>query len=306
MYLPQPLTPKFLQKRTWFITGVDRFPWLGGQFWECRLELDPGDRWQPAPDSSWHRCSLLHSACCCGRVWAFPGMRWDFSCWADTGRRVVVHLCPGKTTGPSSTDGACLRRGRDLQLPIDDPGSVAGRDPVYTRACHRVPDHHGFDRADHPAHPCLCTAPGCGRASLRRSGTGTLGMLDIIPLVLGFAATNCYLVAEADSGEAVVIDPAWEGQTILSTAKKRGWRIGQFWYTHAHFDHFGGAAELAEGLHSFNRPRGKGANPGGFPCSGKGFVAKRGRCTVVWNAHPARTGANNPAIPQPDPAPGKY
>ncbi len=73
-------------------------------------------------------------------------------------------------------------------------------------------------------------------------------MLDIVPLVLGFAATNCYLIAETESGEAVVIDPAWEGQTILSTAKKRGWRIGQFWYTHAHFDHFGGAAELAEGL----------------------------------------------------------
>jgi hydroxyacylglutathione hydrolase len=73
-------------------------------------------------------------------------------------------------------------------------------------------------------------------------------MLEIVTLVLGFAATNCYLVADTESGEAVVIDPAWDGQTILSTAKKRGWRIGQFWYTHTHFDHFGGAAELTEAL----------------------------------------------------------
>jgi hydroxyacylglutathione hydrolase len=79
-------------------------------------------------------------------------------------------------------------------------------------------------------------------------------MLEIVPLVLGFAATNCYLVAEAESGEVVVVDPAWEGQTILSTAMKRGWRIGQFWYTHAHFDHFGGAAELAEALHASTVP----------------------------------------------------
>jgi hydroxyacylglutathione hydrolase len=79
-------------------------------------------------------------------------------------------------------------------------------------------------------------------------------MLEIVTLVLGFAATNCYLVAEAESGEAVVIDPAWDGQAILSTAKKRGWRIGQFWYTHAHFDHFGAAADLAEAIQGSTGP----------------------------------------------------
>jgi glyoxylase-like metal-dependent hydrolase (beta-lactamase superfamily II) len=73
-------------------------------------------------------------------------------------------------------------------------------------------------------------------------------MLEIVTLVLGFAATNCYLIAEAVSGEAVVIDPAWDGHAILSAAQKRGWKIGQFWYTHAHFDHFGASAELAEAL----------------------------------------------------------
>ncbi len=45
-----------------------------------------------------------------------------------------------------------------------------------------------------------------------------------------------------------MIDPAWDGQVILAEAQKRGWKIGQLWYTHAHFDHFGGAAEIAEAL----------------------------------------------------------
>ena len=79
-------------------------------------------------------------------------------------------------------------------------------------------------------------------------------MLEIVPLVLGFASTNCYLIAEAASGEAAVIDPAWDGRAILSEAEKRGWRIGQFWYTHAHFDHFGAAAELAEALQASAAP----------------------------------------------------
>jgi glyoxylase-like metal-dependent hydrolase (beta-lactamase superfamily II) len=73
-------------------------------------------------------------------------------------------------------------------------------------------------------------------------------MLEIIPLILGPVSTNCYLVADPDSGDAAVIDPAWDGHLILAGAQKRGWNIGQLWYTHAHFDHFGGAAEIAKAL----------------------------------------------------------
>jgi hydroxyacylglutathione hydrolase len=75
-----------------------------------------------------------------------------------------------------------------------------------------------------------------------------LTMLEIIPLVLGLVSTNCYLIADPDSGEAAVVDPAWDGQLILAEARKRGWKIGQLWYTHAHFDHFGGAAGIVEEL----------------------------------------------------------
>jgi len=73
-------------------------------------------------------------------------------------------------------------------------------------------------------------------------------MLEILNLTLGPVSTNAYLVADSETNAAAVIDPAWDGDVILAAANKRGWKIGQLWYTHAHFDHFGGAAELARSL----------------------------------------------------------
>jgi glyoxylase-like metal-dependent hydrolase (beta-lactamase superfamily II) len=73
-------------------------------------------------------------------------------------------------------------------------------------------------------------------------------MLEIVSFTLGPAQTNAYLVADPETKEAVVIDPAWDGHIILAEAQKRGWRIGHLWYTHAHFDHIGGAAEIADAL----------------------------------------------------------
>ena len=73
-------------------------------------------------------------------------------------------------------------------------------------------------------------------------------MLEIVSFTLGPAQTNAYLVADSETKEAAVIDPAWEGQLILAEAQKRGWRIAHLWYTHAHFDHIGGAAAIADAL----------------------------------------------------------
>jgi glyoxylase-like metal-dependent hydrolase (beta-lactamase superfamily II) len=73
-------------------------------------------------------------------------------------------------------------------------------------------------------------------------------MLKIVSFTLGPAVTNAYLVADSETGEAVVIDPAWDGDVILAEAEKRGWRIAHMWYTHAHFDHIGGAGAIADAL----------------------------------------------------------
>jgi glyoxylase-like metal-dependent hydrolase (beta-lactamase superfamily II) len=73
-------------------------------------------------------------------------------------------------------------------------------------------------------------------------------MLEVVPLILGPVTTNAYLIANSDTHEAAVIDPAWDGQLIAAEAKRRNWSISQIWITHAHFDHIGGAGELAREL----------------------------------------------------------
>jgi glyoxylase-like metal-dependent hydrolase (beta-lactamase superfamily II) len=70
-------------------------------------------------------------------------------------------------------------------------------------------------------------------------------MLEIATFTLGPVDTNTYLIANSDTREAAVIDPAWDGQLIVAEAKRCNWQISQVWITHAHFDHIGGAGDLA-------------------------------------------------------------
>lgn len=71
-------------------------------------------------------------------------------------------------------------------------------------------------------------------------------MLEIVNFTLGPVVTNAYLVADPGSGEAVVIDPADDGEVIVAEAEQHGWRIGSIWLTHAHFDHLAGAGGVAD------------------------------------------------------------
>jgi len=73
-------------------------------------------------------------------------------------------------------------------------------------------------------------------------------MLEIISFVLGPVQTNAYLIADPETGDAAVIDPAWDGHRILAQARQRNWRIENIWLTHAHFDHLGGSAEIADAI----------------------------------------------------------
>jgi glyoxylase-like metal-dependent hydrolase (beta-lactamase superfamily II) len=72
--------------------------------------------------------------------------------------------------------------------------------------------------------------------------------LTIVPMMLGPVQTNAYLVADPLARLAAVIDPAWDGAAIVREAEQRGWRITDIWLTHAHFDHFGGAGGVADGV----------------------------------------------------------
>lgn len=69
-------------------------------------------------------------------------------------------------------------------------------------------------------------------------------MLKIETLVLGAVQTNTYLVCDTQTGQTVVIDPAWDGEVIVSLAQRKGWIIREIWLTHAHFDHLGGVASI--------------------------------------------------------------
>jgi len=73
-------------------------------------------------------------------------------------------------------------------------------------------------------------------------------MLQITKQVLGPVATNTYIVGDSETNQAVVIDPAWDGDTLGADIKKAGWQVQAVWLTHAHFDHFGGLGDLLSTL----------------------------------------------------------
>ena len=56
-------------------------------------------------------------------------------------------------------------------------------------------------------------------------------------LSVGLLQTNCYLVSGDESDEVIVIDPAGDGEKILSAIGKR--KIAAVLLTHGHFDHTG-------------------------------------------------------------------
>lgn len=54
----------------------------------------------------------------------------------------------------------------------------------------------------------------------------------------GVAATNCYLIADENSGQAVLFDaPDHTATPLLKEAEKWNWEIIGLWLTHGHFDH---------------------------------------------------------------------
>jgi hydroxyacylglutathione hydrolase len=63
----------------------------------------------------------------------------------------------------------------------------------------------------------------------------------------GIAATNCYLIADESTGQAVLFDaPDHTVAPLLEEAKKRNWNIIGLWLTHGHFDHTADHALVTE------------------------------------------------------------
>ena len=59
---------------------------------------------------------------------------------------------------------------------------------------------------------------------------------------------NCSIVWCSDTLQAAVIDPGGDLDLLLADIQRRGLKLTQIWLTHAHMDHAGGTAELAQQL----------------------------------------------------------
>ncbi len=70
--------------------------------------------------------------------------------------------------------------------------------------------------------------------------------MKIIRNVLGELETNCYILFDEESGEAAVIDPADEAETLRDTIENLGATLRYILLTHGHRDHTLAAPKLHE------------------------------------------------------------
>ena len=61
-------------------------------------------------------------------------------------------------------------------------------------------------------------------------------------LTVGPLAENCWLLADPESGLAVLVDPGEEAERLLGAVEATGCTLSAIWLTHCHFDHVGGVA----------------------------------------------------------------
>jgi glyoxylase-like metal-dependent hydrolase (beta-lactamase superfamily II) len=84
--------------------------------------------------------------------------------------------------------------------------------------------------------------------------------LRVIGIENGQFLENCYLVSEAGSTEAVIVDPGEEPDRFLEVARAERLEISQIWLTHGHIDHVSGVAAVKRAtnapiwLHQADRP----------------------------------------------------
>lgn len=65
-------------------------------------------------------------------------------------------------------------------------------------------------------------------------------------IVVGELGVNCYLLADSQTKEGVVIDPGAEPERIIAAIKGNGIKVVKILNTHGHFDHIGANRKLAE------------------------------------------------------------
>ena len=72
--------------------------------------------------------------------------------------------------------------------------------------------------------------------------------LSFVRLVLGPLQNNVYLLGDEDTKNAVVIDPSFDSEQVITEANRQGWILRQVWLTHAHFDHVVGVDTIRNAI----------------------------------------------------------
>lgn len=72
--------------------------------------------------------------------------------------------------------------------------------------------------------------------------------MKLFSMQLGMLGNNCYFLCDETQNVCAVIDPGAAGERVAAFAAERGYRIGQIFLTHAHFDHVGGLSALHEAV----------------------------------------------------------
>ena len=71
--------------------------------------------------------------------------------------------------------------------------------------------------------------------------------MDIRHIYIPSVYTNCYLLADEDSGALAVIDPGEDiSDTLQPLCADNGWDLCAVFLTHGHYDHVGGVATLRQ------------------------------------------------------------
>lgn len=81
---------------------------------------------------------------------------------------------------------------------------------------------------------------GCSKTEPKR------GNMIFETIVVGELGVNCYLLADSQTKEGLVIDPGAEAERILSAVKSSGVKVLYVLNTHGHFDHIGANRKLTE------------------------------------------------------------
>ncbi len=73
-----------------------------------------------------------------------------------------------------------------------------------------------------------------------------MSALEIVQLEVGLLQNFCEVIGCPDTGQAVLVDPAFEVDRLLAVVRDRNWTVTSILLTHTHEDHIAGLDEAAE------------------------------------------------------------